>query len=90
MKNAIAATRDSPCLQLEEVSKLRVLRRKVLGATFNLSMSEEELLYFALGTSQLIVLTILGRISCSYHRALARLAQLGYGPKQEVLRIAEE
>ena len=64
---------ESPCLQPEEVSKLGVLGREVLGATFHLSMLEEELLYFALGTSQLIVPTILVRISCSCHRALARL-----------------
>ena len=50
--------RESPYLQPEEVSKLGVLGREVLGATFHLSMLEEELLYFALGTSQVIVPTM--------------------------------
>ena len=41
------------------------LRRELLGATFHLSISEEELLLFALGTSQPTVHTILERISCT-------------------------
>ena len=53
------AISESPRLQAEEANKLQ-------GARFHLSMSEEELLLFALGSPYLPFPTLMVRISCSF------------------------